>query len=60
MVRSNIILYQHVQNYPRTLFCFLSIIVKSTPVFAVFSVGRNEHKFLIYLRATVLTCNILI
>ena len=24
---------------------FLSMIVKSTPVFPVFSVGRNEHKF---------------
>ena len=29
---------------------FLSMIVKSTPVFYVFSVGRNEHKFVICLR----------
>ena len=41
-----------------TLF-FLSIIVKSTPVFLVFSVGRNEHKFVICLRVKVFTCNIL-
>ena len=34
--------------------------VKSTPVFPVFSVGRNEHKFVICLRVKVFTCNILI
>ena len=39
---------------------FLSMIVKSTPVFPVFSVGRNEHKFVICLRVKVFTCNILI
>ena len=39
---------------------FLSMIVKSTPVFPVFSVGRNEHKFLICLRVKVLVCNVLI
>ena len=39
---------------------FLSITVKSTPVFPVFSVGRNEHKFVICLRVKVFTCNILI
>ena len=39
---------------------FLSMIVKSTPVFYVFSVGRNEHKFVICLRVKVFTCNILI
>ena len=38
---------------------FLSMIVKSTPVFPVFSVGRNEHKFAICLRVKVFTCNIL-
>ena len=38
---------------------FLSVTVKSTPVFHVFSVGRNEHKFLICLRVKVFTCNIL-
>ena len=32
----------------------------STPVFPVFSVGRNEHKFVICLRVKVFTCNILI
>ena len=39
---------------------FLSTIVKSTPVFPVFSVGRNEHKFLICLRVKMFTWNILI
>ena len=39
---------------------FLSTIVKSTPVFPIFSVGRNEHKFVICLRVKMLTCNILI
>ena len=39
---------------------FLSVIVKSTPYFPVFSVGRNEHKFVICLRVKVFTCNILI
>ena len=39
---------------------FLSMIVKSTPVFPVSSVGRNEHKFVICLRKKVFTCNILI
>ena len=34
--------------------------VKSTPYFRVFSVGRNEHKFVICLRVKVFTCNILI
>ena len=38
---------------------FLSMIVKSTPVFPVFSVGRNEHKFVIFLRVKVFRCNIL-
>ena len=38
---------------------FLSIIVKSNPVFPVFSVGRNEHRFVIFLRVKVFTCNIL-
>ena len=37
---------------------FLSMIVKSTPVFPAFSVGRNE--FVICLRVKVFTCNILI
>ena len=39
---------------------FLSMIVKSTPVFPVFSVGRNEQKLVICLRVQVFTCNILI
>ena len=39
---------------------FLSMIVKSTPVFPVFSVGRNEHKFVICLRVKAFTCSILI
>ena len=39
---------------------FLPMTVKSTPVFPVFSVGRNEHKFVICLRVKVFTCNILI
>ena len=39
---------------------FLSMTVKSTPVFPVFSVGQNEHKFVICLRVKVLMCNILI
>ena len=39
---------------------FLPMTVKSTPVFPVFSVGRNEHKFAICLRVKVFTCNILI
>ena len=38
----------------------LSMIVKSTPNFSVFSVGRNKHKFVICLREKVFTCNILI
>ena len=38
---------------------FLSVIVKFTPVFPVFSVGRNEHKFVISLRLKAYTCNIL-
>ena len=47
-----------------TLFCInmyrITVIVKSTPVFPVFSVVRNEHKFVICLRVKVFTCNILI
>ena len=39
---------------------FLSMTVKTTPLFPVFSVGRNNHKFLICLRVKVFTCNILI
>ena len=39
---------------------FLSMTVKSTPYFPVFSVGRNEHKFVICLRVKAFTCNILI
>ena len=39
---------------------FLSMIVKSTPVFRVISVGRIEHKFAICLRVKVFTCNVLI
>ena len=39
---------------------FLSMTVKSTPVFPVFSVGRIERKFVICLRVKVFTCNILI
>ena len=35
------------------------MVVKFTPVFPVFSVGRNEHKFLICLRVKVFTCYIL-
>ena len=38
-------------------FIFLSMIVKSTLFFPVFSVGRNEHKFVICLRVKVFTCN---
>ena len=40
-------------------YIFLSIIVKSTRVFPVFSVGQNEHKFVICLRVKVFTRNIL-
>ena len=36
------------------------MIVKCTPNFPVFSVGRNQHKFLICLREKVFMCNILI
>ena len=39
---------------------FLFMIVKSTPVFPVFTVGRYEHKFVIYLRVKLFTYNILI
>ena len=39
---------------------FLFMIVKSTPVFLVFSVGRNEDKFVICLRVKVFRCTILI
>ena len=39
---------------------FLSMIVKFTPNFPIFSVGRNEHKFVICLRVKVFMCNILI
>ena len=38
---------------------FLSMTVKSTPVFPVFSVRRNEYKFVTCLRVKVFTCNIL-
>ena len=38
---------------------FFSMIVKSTPVFPVFSVGRSEHKCVIFLTVKVFTCNIL-
>ena len=41
-------------------FIFLSVIVKSTPVFPAFNVGRNEHKFVICLRVKVFTRNIFI
>ena len=44
------------ERYP----IFSSMIVKSTPVFPVFTVWRNEHKFAICLRVKVLTYNILI
>ena len=62
MACSNIILHQHVQNYPRTLFyysIFLSMTVKSTLYFPVLIVGRNEHTFVTCLRVKVFTCNIL-
>ena len=36
------------------------MIVKSTAVFPVFSVGLNEHKFVICMRVKVFTFNILI
>ena len=39
---------------------FLSMAVKSIPYFPVFSIGRNEYKFVIYLRVKVFTCNTLI
>ena len=39
---------------------FLYVTVKSTPFLPVFSVGRNEHKFVICLKVKVFTCNILI
>ena len=39
---------------------FFSMTVKTTPVFPAFSVGRNDHKFVIFLRVKVFTCNILI
>ena len=39
---------------------FLSMIIKSTPVFPVFNDGRNEHKFVICLRVKLFMCNILI
>ena len=39
---------------------FLSMTVKGTPVFPVFSVGPNDHKFVICLRVKVFTYNILI
>ena len=38
---------------------FLSITVKSIPVFSVFSVGGIERKFVICLTVKVFTCNIL-
>ena len=40
---------------------FLSMILKSSPVFPVFSIGeRNEHKFVICLGVKVFTYNILV
>ena len=36
------------------------MILKSTPVFPVFSVGQNEHEFVIFPRVKVFMCNILI
>ena len=56
----NIILHQHVQNYPRTLFYFFIHDGQIYPWFFHFSVGRNEHKFVIWLRVKVFTFNILI
>ena len=44
------------ESYP----IILSMTVTSIPYFPVFSVRRNEHKFLICLRLKVFTCNILI
>ena len=42
MACSNVILHQRVQNYPKKLLYFLSIIVKYTPVFLVLvSDGMN-------------------
>ena len=38
---------------------FSSMIVKSTPVFPVFSVGRDQHKFVVWLRVKVFRDNIL-
>ena len=39
---------------------FLSMTVKTTPVFPVLSVGRNDNKFVNCLRVKVFTCNIFI
>ena len=38
---------------------FSSMIVKSTPVFPVFRVGRDQHKFVVWLRVKVFRDNIL-
>ena len=59
MVCSKIILHQHIQNFQEWYSIFYSWLA-NLPVFPVFSVGRNEHKFVIYLRVKVFTCNILI
>ena len=56
----NINLHQHIQNYPRKLFYLFIYSVKSPPVFPIFSVRRNKHKFVIYLTVKVFTDNILI
>ena len=60
MACSNIILHQHLQNYPITFFYFFVHDCQIYPYFPVFSVGRNEHKFAICFRVKVFTCNILI
>ena len=59
MACSNIILPQHIQNYPKTLFYFFIHDCQIYPVCPVFSVGRNEDKFVICFRVKVFTCTVL-
>ena len=62
MIKWRVLALFCINMYRNTQECystFLSMILKSNPVFPVFSVGRNEHRFVIFLRVKVFTCNIL-
>ena len=45
------LIYINMHGITQERYSMLSIIVKSTRVFPVFNVGRNEHKFVICLKS---------